>query len=314
MFLGFRSDFNARGRTVRARCGVKRSGDAEGWRPRVWENILLAQTTMSNPSLPPELLDYIVDFLRDELVPLKQCCLVSKSWVPRTRRHLFSIVGFESQEDVDTWKKAFPDPSNSPAHYTRILKMRCFQVVAEEDVVEGGWIPTFPHAMRMQLNYDGLAVVGPEPEISLAPFSKFSPNLKSLSLKCFFHPRLQVFNLIRSLPFLEDLTLVGCAPAKDDDGQDGPHPAVSSISPRLTGTLEFLPVGRAAVTVRRLLDLPHGIHFRTLKLSWSKEEDHRYLMELVVNCSDTLENLDITHDLKGTVYSVFFWPNPLPQL
>ncbi|KAF9644805.1 hypothetical protein BDM02DRAFT_3066647, partial [Thelephora ganbajun] len=57
----------------------------------------LTQTTMSNPyhvCLPPEILDYIVDFLHDTPETLKQCCLVSKSWVSRTRKSLFADIEF----------------------------------------------------------------------------------------------------------------------------------------------------------------------------------------------------------------------------
>ena len=293
-------------RAVCAYCGANRSSHAERLRPRVWENISLAQTTMSNPGLPPEILDYIVDFLQDDLLSLEQCCLVSKSWVPRARRHIFYIIEFETQEDLDKWKKAFPDPSNSPAQYTRILVMSYFRIVVEEDVTEGGWIPTFPRAMHLELRSEGRAYV-PELDVSLTPFSKLSPNVKSLSVVSFLGPRLQVFNLIRSLPFLEDLSLVCCVPAKGDDGRDGPQTAVPSpISPKLTGTLELLPLRDMAVTVRRLLDLPSGIHFRTLELSWYEEGEHHYLTELVVACSDTLESLDVTYELKGAVYPFFF--------
>jgi len=38
----------------------------------------------SNPYLPPEILDYIVDLLHNSPNALKECCLVSKSWIPRT--------------------------------------------------------------------------------------------------------------------------------------------------------------------------------------------------------------------------------------
>jgi len=51
------------------------------------------ETTMSR-SLPPEILDLIVDHLHDEPTALKACCLVSKSWVPRTWNHLFALVEF----------------------------------------------------------------------------------------------------------------------------------------------------------------------------------------------------------------------------
>ncbi|KAF9642569.1 hypothetical protein BDM02DRAFT_3078319, partial [Thelephora ganbajun] len=66
----------------------------------------LTQTTMSNPHqvhLPPEIFDYIVDFLHDTPETLKQCCLVSKSWVPRTRKYLFADIEFFTESDLEAW-------------------------------------------------------------------------------------------------------------------------------------------------------------------------------------------------------------------
>jgi hypothetical protein len=77
------------------------------------------------PSLPPEILDFIVDHLRDEPTTLKACCVVSKSWIHRTRKHLFASVEFRAPKShIELWKKTFPDPSNSPAHHTRSLSIR----------------------------------------------------------------------------------------------------------------------------------------------------------------------------------------------
>ena len=53
----------------------------------------IQETTMSC-TLPPEILDLIIDHLHDEPATLKTCCVVSKSWVPRTRKHLFALVEF----------------------------------------------------------------------------------------------------------------------------------------------------------------------------------------------------------------------------
>ena len=61
------------------------------------------------------MLDRIIDLLHDELETLKQCCLVSKSWVPRTRKNLFAEIEFRSESDLESWKKTFPDVANSPA-------------------------------------------------------------------------------------------------------------------------------------------------------------------------------------------------------
>ena len=74
----------------------------------------------TQPRLPQEVCDYIVDLLYDDPETLKRCCLVSKSWVPRTQKHLFARVFFKSA-DYPKWRKTFPDPTDSPSCYTQTL-------------------------------------------------------------------------------------------------------------------------------------------------------------------------------------------------
>ena len=76
---------------------------------------------MSDPRLPPELFDHIVDYLHDQPEALKRCCLVSKSWIPCARKHLFREVAFRRHSKFNAWKNTFPNPANSPGYYTRSL-------------------------------------------------------------------------------------------------------------------------------------------------------------------------------------------------
>src|SRR6266540_1354321 len=89
-------------------------------------DLRLLSRTMSDPVFPPEILDYILDFLHKEPETLKQCCLVSKSWVPRTRQYLFSDIGFYSARTLKSWNNTFPDPTNSPAHHVSTLVIDCY--------------------------------------------------------------------------------------------------------------------------------------------------------------------------------------------
>ena len=104
---------------------------------------LIAGTTMLKPYLPRETLDHIIDLLRDEQETLKQCCLVSKSWVPRTRKHLFAYIQLRSASNLESWKKTFPDVANSPACHACELLIGCPWLVVAADVEEGGWIRAF---------------------------------------------------------------------------------------------------------------------------------------------------------------------------
>ncbi|KAF9645274.1 hypothetical protein BDM02DRAFT_3205327 [Thelephora ganbajun] len=250
---------------------------------------------MSNPHqphLPPEILDYIVDLLHDEPETLKQCCLVSKSWASRTRKHLFANVEFFTADDLEAWKQMFPDPARSPAHHTHTLSIHCIWAIEEADAEDGGWIPTFSRVNGVWLRVGANPTSLNEFEKSLTLFHKLSPLLKSLRVGTLFFQCSRFWNVIRSLPLLEDLTLIGNGGDKWES-----LPAVyPSASPAFTGTLE-LDLFPMEGIVRRLLDLPNGLHFRRLVFSSRDQEDLRRMEELVAACSDTLECLDVMYYL-----------------
>ena len=150
-------------------------------------------TTMPPPRLPAELLDYIVDHLH-KIYTLKKCCLVSKSWIPRTRRHLFETISITNQR-VRAWRETFPDPSTSRARYTKHLTVWCTEEVTAAYAEEGGWIRAFYQVVDLDLRI--------KDEISsFVLFYNFSPALKSLSL--IYHsyfPFSPILNLIHSLVY-----------------------------------------------------------------------------------------------------------------
>ena len=107
---------------------------------------------MPRSRFPPEISDSIIDLLHEEPEALQQCCLVSKSWVPRTRKHLFGRVEFGRSADVEAWKKVFPDPVNSPGCYTRSLYFTCVEeVITTADADEGSWIRVFSNVVRLRV-------------------------------------------------------------------------------------------------------------------------------------------------------------------
>ena len=239
-------------------------------------------------SLPPEVLDLIVDHLLDEPTALKGCCLVSKSWVPRTRKHLFANVEFHAEEShIKLWKDAFPDPSNSPAHHTRSLFIRGFAVFAAD---VGGWIHTFNRVNHLRLE----CLSNEDHRISLIPFHGLSPTLKSLRLNCSYP---NVFDLICSFPLLEDLALVSSTYESDTGGWDTP-----STSPKLTGSLDLrIPAGICA-PARRLLGFPGGLHFTGITVGY-RYEGIGSTSDLVLRCSDTLEYLSIAYCFPSAFHS-----------
>jgi hypothetical protein len=240
---------------------------------------------MRAPPLLPEILDLIVDHLHDEPKTLKACCVVSKSWIHRTRTHLFASVEFRlPTPNIKQWKKAFPDPSNSPAHYTRYLYVYNLSVVTATYPDLGGWIRTFHNLVHLRLESPGRG----ERQISLIPFHGSLPALRSLHLTS---ASLDVLDLICSFPLLEDLTLI--LPSDGSDVWTTPP-----TSPKLTGSLDLRAISGFRPAARRLLGFSNGLHFTRITVACLRE-DVESTSGLVSKCSDTLESLTISHYAWG---------------
>ena len=246
---------------------------------------------MSN-RCPPEILDGIVDLLHDNIEVLKQCCLVSKSWVPRSRKYLFVVIKFRTPGDLERWKEIFPDPSNSPAHHTRTLSIHCLEAVTTADAEEGSWIQAFACLTHLEVDDSSLSLVW------FVLCRKFSSTLKSLHIALPALVLPQLFHLIHSFPLLEDLTLRG------DTAHDYATRTAISLPPSLTGTLDIFVYHGIASSAHRLLNLSNGLRFQKLKLGRWEERELHLVTGLVEACSDTLGCLDITVDLEGAACSI----------
>jgi len=269
----------------------------------------MAGTTMPKPYLPRETLDHIIDLLRDERETLKRCCLVSKPWVPRTRKHLFAYIHFRSASNLESWKETFPDVANTPACHTRRLLVGCPWLVVAADAEEGGWIRAFSGVASLEITVASHDLHFTAAKVSLAPFHNFSPTLKSLRVDptAFQYP--QLFDLVLSFPLLENLSLA-CYYGIwfGDHDSDGPQSVVPSTSPVLSGNLNFHVTGGGGKAARRLLDLPNGLHFRRIALSWDLAGDVKWITELVALCSHSLEYLDITRTPRSTSIRILLTP------
>ena len=266
--------------------GICRGSQAR--RQRLNESTVLVGTAIMSPSLPPEILDFIVDDLHDEPTTLKTCCIVSRSWVPRARKHLFAHVEFHaSKSHFEMWKGAFPDPSNSPARHTRTLSIYGIPAPTATDEEVDSWIRAFHSVVHLRLESLNQA--------ALLPFYGLSPTVRSLRLT---YTTPEIFPFVCSFPLLEDLALVGLDYQTDAGGWNAPL-----TSPKLTGSLDLRVFGSVRPVVRRLLDLPDGLHFSKITVLFS-EEAVALVMDLVSRCSCTLESLAIIYSPMGAFPSV----------
>ena len=242
------------------------------------------ETLMPCNSLPPEILDLIVDNLCDDSTTLKSCCFVSKSWVPRTRRHLFTRIELTTTPSLERWMKAFPDPSNSPAHYARTLEIRGLEVFDRAGADARAWFHSFNKITRLFVNtveWDTARGT------TLIPLHELSPSLKSLQISRRSIPSPKVLDLICSFPLLEDLQLHSLGTEKDTD-----HWVVPSASPKFAGYLHL--TGKNHFIARRLLDFPDGLHFSKV-LVRCYIGDAESASGLVAKCSNTLETLFVEY-------------------
>ena len=259
---------------------------------------------MPGPRLPTELLDHIVDLLRDARDTLRICCLVSKSWIPRTRKHLFAFIIFHTTNDLRLWKNAFSDSSTSPACYTKSLVIKCFLVITTADAEEGGWISAFSRVENFKLDFKsaGWQATNDESISFLASFHGFSPVLTLLCIKFSAFPSSCISNLIQSFPLLEHLILFNEDRFYSSDGSGCQFDVLPpSSSPPFTGSLGLSLRPSMGPIVLRLLSPSYSLHFCKLHLAWFHGQDVALTTELVERCASTLEFIHIDCLIRESV-------------
>ena len=225
-------------------------------------------------SLPQEIFNLIVDHLHDDPTTLRACCLVSKSWIPRTRIHLFNSVEFRLYgPTLESWMQAFPNPSNSPAHYTRSLHLLYSAVLNALP-----WIRSFNHIVELVVG----SLESDSGRTSFAQLRGLSPTLKRLNIFYSRAPLSDFLDFICSFPFLEDLSLHYLTTEGNTNEWTAPP-----TSPKFTRSFS-LSCSSGNIT-RKLLYLPGGLHFSKITLGCLIGGD--LAEELVSTCSDTLQSV-----------------------
>ena len=223
-------------------------------------------------SLPPEIIDHIIDFINNHRT-LQASSLVAKSWVCRSRTNLFQNVVLYSHR---RWQKVMPVGDASPAVYTRTLTL------AQGNTPQGRWIhtdnlyPFFSH-LRDFKNVENLILDGWIPsrfsEGGLKKyFGHFGEHLRSLELAGERMSPDSFLVLLGLLPNLEDLSV-----KERIEGEATSR--VLAVSPKLSGRLT---IRVKMETFSAICMLP--LRFREMCLH---EHQHDY-QELIDACAETL--------------------------
>ena len=232
--------------------------------------------------VPPETCDVIIDHLHDDPDALRACSLVSKSWINRSREHLFNEIEFQDRSQFLLWKTYFPDPSNSPAHHAKFLSFGRTTIKAYV-----GFLESFTNLTYLQVWVDDPGGCEPGPNVSY----NLLPTLTTLCVRFSAIKPSQLFALVGSFPSIKDLVVSG------DWISDYGDNFLPSTLPELTGIL-VLDCKHNDIT-GLLLRLPaRALCFQ--KIVWginSLRNEHgvQHMINLIERCSDTLEYIDFNY-------------------
>ena len=213
-----------------------------------------------DPRIPSEILDEILNHLiadsssRDD--SLRSCSLVSKSWVPSCRRHLFHTIIFSSG-NIAKWLKTFPVPQESPAHYVKNLR---FPLGGHYGAPEkfSKHTPWFTNVERMTLTMNTTSSSSRTSFPGRLPQSVMSLTIKAGGSGV---DLTQMRDIMVHLPNLNDLMLSGPFVARSKSNKRLPGSG-TILRGRFGGELQIRNgCDTNEYIVNMLLEVPTGLHF-----------------------------------------------------
>ena len=249
--------------------------------------------TTTIPRVPQEIADEILDHLSadpDSSLSLQSCSLVSKSWVPSCRRHLFHTIVLAPM-DMARWLEVFPAPKESPARHVRDLR---FSIQEDPSVPEKFFEYTqwFSNAERMTFWADGL-----DQPLRISSSWQLPQSVTSLTIgpEAMNTELMQIRNIMAQLPNLNDLSLSG---SLGWGRAEVLHGIGTGLRGRFGGQLRLLGGLAREDTLEMLLEIPTGLHFTEVRI----ESMHGCLISaarLAEACSKTLVKLSYAVSFYG---------------
>ena len=258
--------------------------------------------------LPQELVDQIVDMLRDDLRALKACSLTCKPFFASTRHLIHQALYLTKRNNQSVLTREEEQKIlQSPGTY-HDLKLRLVSYMGERGLfqytrrvhIRNGYIFTprtlLPHIHHFQsmdrvhtltiAHYDAPSWAN----YHHTCFVHFYPTLTSLTLSRPYGRYRPLLHFALQFPNLENLCLEWF-PIKEGHIPDQTAPAVIEQSPPLRGHLRLAGYGTTSQEpVDFARELPNGLNFRTVEL----EAFFGDRVQRILNaCAGTLEDLTI---------------------
>lgn len=242
--------------------------------------------TIAVPKIPQDIIDETLDHLIADpdfsFKSLQSCALVSKSWVPSCRRHLFHTILF-NKENMIGWLEAFPVPEEGPAHHVRHLR-----ILAEERIPKEFFehIPWFTNAEKVTL-------LGAPNWLHIYEYWRFPQSVTSLTINGDADP-IKIGNIMGRLPNLNDLSLSGVSGSFLSGNQDKLWYQIGAdLKGRFGGRLQLTNGYATDDIMDVLLGIPTGIHFTEMQIG-GRHEFLSQTASLAEACATTLVKLSCT--------------------
>ena len=190
--------------------------------------------------LPQELVEDVVDCLSNDRPMLETCSLVAKTWLPRSRHHLFNKVSLNNG-NVRKWCSAIRPGPDGPSHLVRTLTLQQTQghrwLGALDEISDH-----FSSFRRVEdLSITWLDLSDFEPGSLARHFVHYGSSLRSLRLSYLSADFSALTTFLHLFPSLEDLLI-----HTPDLYDDGPPLRIPRTAPHFRGFLNLLSFDSAS--------------------------------------------------------------------
>ncbi|KAK0184480.1 hypothetical protein F5146DRAFT_239897 [Armillaria mellea] len=232
-------------------------------------------------SLPQEIIDAIIDELKDYKYDLKSCSLTCRSFVPQTRVHLFTSIELSSNRQC---QKFMAMRSSSPydlSAYIRSLTINFRRsVLTSRHLLDVTTNLTVHRITLEHLNWGNLTS-----DMQRTLCTSF-PHLRSISLiHTIFRDYQTVCGFMSGFPELQNLSLSDAHVLRAGDHMGYEHRSIPLFGLSIIGTMSFT----LASTFSPILLM----HLRSLSFTWSVLNDLRSLKSILLATRQNLEELII---------------------
>ena len=251
---------------------------------------------MSLPYLPQEIKDQVIDLLHDDDETLRNCALVSRSWLRQSQKHIFDEVQIVYHL-LMKWCRNIAPGEDGLSSFTRKLHVSHRSPREFETVMPH--LSSFKRVVSLVISDYDCMDLDNEPYLPIAPdkyYGHFGESIRSLHLLYPSESLGALLPLINLFPHLESLTIEGFMAA----GEEHPAPpSPSSSNPTaFKGKLHLrLLAGNDMHILSKLAKYP--LQYDYLSIGGSSREFGVHLNNLISACSRTLKTLDISQKYIG---------------